>query len=154
MRTTRSWLDPLAAQELIHLNKIKGEKNYALVNNILVAGNDQYSWWANDSGINGYYNVLTKKGGNSSYSGSGDVEGKSSADFGALAWDATNFIWTWDGTLSGGFSGITASAFASALNSASPDFKTWLQEIGALDKDQLGNARGSGAWWPGAYQKN
>ncbi len=152
-RTTES-LDPLAAQELIHLNKIKDGKNYALVNNILVAGNDQYSWWANDSGINGYYNVLTKKGGNSSYSGSGDVEGKSSADFGALAWDATYFIWTWDGTLSGGFSGITASAFASALNSASPDFKTWLQEIGALDKDQLGNARGSGAWWPGAYQKN
>ncbi len=151
-RTSAS-LDPLAAQELIHLNKIKDGNKYTLINNILVAGNDQYSWWANDSGINGYYNVLTKKGGSSNYSGSGDVEGKSSADLGALAWDATNLVWTWNGTLSGGFSGITASAFASALNSASPDFKNWLQEIGALNKDQLGNDRGSSAWWPGAYQK-
>ncbi len=146
-------LDPMADQELIHLNKIKDGKNYTLINNILVAGNDQYSWWANDSGMNSYYNVLTKKGGSSSYSGSGDVEGKSSADLGALAWDSTNLVWSWNGTLAGGFSGITASAFASALNSASPDFKNWLQEIGALNTDQLGNARGSGAWWPGAYQK-
>lgn len=150
---TTSALDPLTAQELIHLNKIKDGKSYALVNNILVAGGDQYSWWANDASLNGYYNVLTKKGGSSNYNGSGDIEGKSAADFGALAWDATNLVWSWNGTLAGGFSGITASAFASALNSASPDFRNWLQEIGALNKDQLGNARGNGAWWPGAYQK-
>ena len=49
---------------------------------------------------------------------------------------------------------ITSTEFIETLTTAQPDFKTWLQEIDALDKDQLGNSRGSGEWWPGSYQKN
>ena len=49
---------------------------------------------------------------------------------------------------------ITKDQFVSTLNDALPEFKTWLEGINALDKDQLGNSRGNGEWWPGSYQKN
>ena len=47
---------------------------------------------------------------------------------------------------------ITASQFIATLDNALPEFKTWLMSADALYKDQLGNSRGNGAWWPGAYQ--
>ena len=33
------------------------------------------------------------------------------------------------------------------------DFCSWLESIGALDKDGRGQTR-TGTWWPGAYQAN
>jgi hypothetical protein len=153
---TTSALDPLADQELVYIKNAKSGKDYHLLNNIILAGNDQYSWWINQSGTSntyGYYNVFTKKGGTSPYNGSGDTEGKSKADLGSLSWDAASHVWSWNGTVAGSSAKISASAFATAMNSASPTFKAWLESIDALDKDQLGNARGNGEWWPGAYQK-
>ena len=47
---------------------------------------------------------------------------------------------------------ITSSQFISELDGALPDLKEWLMSIDALYKDQLGNSRGNGAWWPGSYQ--
>ena len=150
---TTSALDPLTDQELLYIKANTEEKKAYLVNNLIVAGDNQYSWWTNTVSALGYYNVYSQKGNTGgSYTGSGDTSGKAKTDLGSLAWDSDKLVWTWDGNLSGGYSGITADAFASALNSASPDFKAWLTEIGALNKDQLGNDRGSGEWWPGAYQ--
>ena len=76
--------------------------------------------------------------------------------FGGLTWNADGCYWSWNGTMTGGGNNdkITKSEYVSALEDANPAFKTWLEEINALDKDQLGNSRGTGEWWPGSYQKN
>lgn len=149
-------LTPLEEQELVYiLDMASGSKAYLINNSILAAGTEQYSWWTNAVDALGFYNLYSAKGNTGgSYTGSGDTGSKSAADMGALAWDAENLVWGWNGTLAGGGSRITADAFATALADGSADFKAWLEEIGALNKDQLGNARGTGEWWPGAYQKN
>ena len=76
--------------------------------------------------------------------------------FGGLTWNASNCYWSWNGTMTSGANTdkITKDQFVSTLNDALPEFKTWLESINALDKDQLGNSRGTGEWWPGSYQKN
>lgn len=79
-----------------------------------------------------------------------------STSFGNLTWNAAQCYWSWNGTMTSGANTnkITKDQFVSTLNDAHPEFKTWLEEINALDKDQLGNSRGTGEWWPGSYQKN
>ena len=76
--------------------------------------------------------------------------------FGGITWNASKCYWSWNGTMTSGANTdkITNDQFVSTLNDALPEFKTWLEGINALDKDQLGNSRGSGEWWPGSYQKN
>ena len=76
--------------------------------------------------------------------------------FGGLTWNASKCYWSWNGTMTSGANTdkITKDQFVSTLNDALPEFKAWLEEINALDKDQLGNSRGNGEWWPGSYQKN
>lgn len=49
------------------------------------------------------------------------------------------------------FENCTSSAGAVIYIQKSDDSYEWLESIGALGKDALGNSRGS-AWWPGAYQ--
>ena len=82
--------------------------------------------------------------------------GFTSDSFGELTWNASKCYWSWNGTMTGGANTnkITKDQFVSTLNDALPEFKTWLESINALDKDQLGNSRGNGEWWPGSYQKN
>ena len=79
-----------------------------------------------------------------------------STSFGNLTWNAAQCYWSWNGTMTTGANTnkITRDQFVLTLNDAHPEFKTWLEEINALDKDQLGNSRGNGEWWPGSYQKN
>ena len=148
-------LTPLEEQELVYiLDMASGSTAYLINNCIIAAGTEQYSWWTNTVDAMGFYNTYSAKGNTGgSYTGSGDTSGKNAADMGSLAWDNTSGVWSWNGTLAGGGSRITTDAFAAALGNGSADFKAWLEEIGALNKDQLGNARGSGNWWPGAYQK-
>lgn len=145
-------------RELFFANKAASNKHYYLINNIIVAGTDNISWWINQnnspSEIYNYNTIYSTKQGSSPYNGSNDVAGKASSDFGALAWDSSKHVWSWNGTLAGGYTPITAADFADKLNSANPAFKAWLEEKGVLNKDQLGNDRGTGAWWPGAYQAN
>ena len=76
--------------------------------------------------------------------------------FAGLTWNASQCYWSWNGTMTSGANTnkITKDEFVSTLNDALPEFKAWLEEIDALDKDQLGNNRGTGEWWPGSYQKN
>lgn len=153
-------LEPLSATEaLLYADDANNGKNYYLVNNVIVAGNGQYSFVMDQksgstSNTIGTNNIYGTKSGSSAYSGTGDTAGKAISDLAGLAWDPTKFVWSWNGTLaSGSYTKITAAGFAAALNTASPAFKNWLEEKGVLNKDQLGNDRGTGEWWPGAYQK-
>lgn len=74
--------------------------------------------------------------------------------FESLAWDSTDMCWKWNGTMTGGNNtGLADAATAVDYIGQISGFKAWLEEIGALYKDQLGNSRPtSGNWWPGAYQ--
>ena len=76
--------------------------------------------------------------------------------FGSLTWNESQCYWSWNGTMTGGNNTgkITKDQFVTTMNDALPEFKAWLEEIGELTKDQLGNERGTGEWWPGSYQKN
>lgn len=70
-----------------------------------------------------------------------------------LVWDDAQWIWKWNGTLSG-FNPLSTEEVTTALRSNSDVgnlFYDWLVNISALDKDALGNDRGA-AWTPGAYQ--
>ena len=152
---TGSSLTPMQNQELLYVaNMASGKKAYFVNNLMLASGTGQDAWWTNSVDVAGYNNVYSSKGNTGgSYTASADTGGKTAPDFGDLAWSKTDNVWMWNGTLSGGYTAITADGFASALNSGSSDFKAWLEEKGVLSEDQLGNNRGSNGWWPGAYQK-
>ena len=102
-------------------------------------------------------------------SGAENVFDATMATFTGGAFDATNYVYAWDGPAAESFNKITPATFETAVKE-SLDVKynefnayigdktlgefyyAWLTEIGALGKDALGTARGD-AWWPGAYQK-
>lgn len=151
-----SMMTALSGQELLYMGNIKSGKNYYLVNNIILAGDGQYSWKIGESGTSvayGYNNVYSARTGDCPYTASGDTSGKSKADLGSLSWDTASFAWKWNGNLTGGYTPISSADFAAAIGSGSSVFKSWLQSKGVINKDQLGTDRGSSDWWPGAYQK-
>ena len=142
---------------LVKMATLANDKNY-FINNIIIGEEAHYSFGL-VSGNAHTVNLNCTKFGTAnmtvgSIAGTYD-EGHSRGDFGSIAWDANDLVWKWNGTVSGANAHqITASDFTTALNSASSDFKAWLQEIECINKDQLGNSRpGSGAWMPGAYQQ-
>ncbi|MBR6054348.1 MAG: hypothetical protein IKP46_03310 [Bacteroidales bacterium] len=148
-----SSLSAMSGQELLWVRYMKSGKYCYLINNAIIAGDNQNSWWISNANTMGYNNVYTKKGETSStYTPSNDTSGKAVSNFGNLSWDSTDNVWVWNGTLAGGYSGISASTFTTQVNAGSSAFKAWLDEIGATNKDQVGNNRGSSSWWPGAYQ--
>ena len=98
----------------------------------------------------------------------GNIYDASLESLGNGAFDADKYVYTWKGP-DDTFSKIRPSAFKAYVNSILEmkynDFNAyigdktlgefyygWLESIGALGKDALGNDRGD-AWWPGAYQK-
>ena len=87
------------------------------------------------------YKTVTDSGGNTG--------GLSAGSPGSLSW--TNGCWMWDGLFAGNApSKATGDDIYERLNSISPDFASWL---GAdFSYDQFHTSRGSGPWWPGAYQ--
>ncbi len=96
------------------------------------------------SGAGGSYTMLETPGSN----------GFDKSMFGSLAWDGTDMCWKWNGTMTGGNNTGNADAETAVSHIGQiPGFKSWLEQIGALYKDQLGNARPqTGEWRPGAYQ--
>ncbi len=139
-------------QSLLYLCGLDSGK-YRLINDLIVANNGHYSVAAETQGVKMYgtkYGTFKNKG-NSSVSGTYNSNHVAS-DFSSLAWNSDDCVWTWTGTVSNGDTRIGASDFDTELNDACSDFKTWLDDIGATHKDQLGNDRGSVNWWPGAYQ--
>ena len=76
--------------------------------------------------------------------------------FGDLEWHEDECYWSWNGTMTGGNNTgmITRDEFVSTIEEAAPEFKTWLESEGELERDQLGGHRGAADWWPGSYQGN
>ena len=82
-------------------------------------------------------------------------------------WNSSNKygVYSWTNDLSG-FTPATQAGVEDAIKSydidfsanitgvthVGNDFYAWLEGIGALGKDGRGEPRGSGNWWPGAYQ--
>ena len=93
------------------------------------------------------------------YSASGenatDFRGTSNY-FGGLSWTGgtswNDSYWGWNGTLATGSNTNKAllSDINTAIQNANGNFYSWLDSIGALDKDGRGKTRGSSTW-PGAY---
>ena len=141
-----------------------------LVNNIVVNDEQENTWsfcqmdksWAQGTraSVKLYH---TKYCAIENLGGTGDMltylenptsSGFSRSSFGDLTWNADKCYWSWNGVMASGNNKnmITASQFIATLDNALPEFKTWLMSADALYKDQLGNGRGNGAWWPGSYQ--
>lgn len=78
------------------------------------------------------------------------------SSFGDLEWHEDECYWSWNGTLTGGRNTemINRDQFVSTIEEAAPEFKTWLESEGELERDQLGGHRGAADWWPGSYQGN
>ena len=87
--------------------------------------------------------------------GWGDSDTGSGHDYYATAdsFDGLNG-YMWGGSLDGENCDVFAptAEVNSAIQTNLPEFYTWLDEIGALGKDMLGNKRGSTSW-PGCYQE-
>ena len=141
-----------------------GNTHY-LINNIIAPTGSCRTLWADNSPV---INATSNKVGTktftagATYNTSGtESDGYlgTSSYFGGLAWQGTatpaswdNRYWKWNGTLSGGSNTEKAllADVKSAIQTADADFYTWLNSIGALDKDCRGKARGT-TTWPGAY---
>lgn len=149
---------------IIRYDKMTGDENY-LVNNIIVTESPESSNRAVanfNTKVTMVYNKCGAIDANDaggelvvvdSPTGNGFAAGESW--FGNLQWVIGGNYWKWNGTLSGGNNlELCPSATAIEYIGRIAGFQTWLSSIGALDKDQLGNSRGNGSWWPGAYQNN
>ena len=146
---------------IVRFDDIKDGSHY-FVNNIVVTENEN---GCNKSFVN--YNTdnqayHTKRSDNNKLNAGGTwsaiedpaSNGFKKEHFGDLAWNSIDMCWTWNGTMTDGNNTNKADA-ATAVSYISEieGFKTWLEQIGALYKDQLGNSRPeTGEWWPGAYQ--
>lgn len=71
--------------------------------------------------------------------------------FTGLRWDSSNRAWLWNGAGTAFTSLASVSNVNSEINKVDPDFYSWLDSIGALSIDGLGNQRNARATWPGAY---
>ena len=142
--------------------------SHYFVNNIVVSDDDGTDGspcirsFANYNTREDNISYFTKRGDNSQCDAGGNwttVESPASngfdkEDFGLLSWSISDMCWTWNGVMSGGKNtGLAEVETAVDYIGQISGFKTWLEQIGALYKDQLGNPRPtSGNWWPGAYQ--
>ena len=86
--------------------------------------------------------------------GGGNVRGKLSSDIDGLTWSNTgssSYYWKWDGTFNSDAPTKTnMTSVNTRVNTASSAFMSWSGSD--FNKDQRGVNRGSGDWWPGAYQ--
>lgn len=68
---------------------------------------------------------------------------------GSEAWD--KYYWSWNGTMTGTNNTMATLANVNAkIQTLAPDFYTWLDGLGVLNKDGRGKTRGTSTW-PGAY---
>ncbi|MBO4535667.1 MAG: hypothetical protein J5702_00520 [Bacteroidales bacterium] len=139
--------------------------NY-LINNIIAMTPTSGTFYSSDmksSTVTGYYNKISAVLNSGNYTpGTGSASNfkGTSSYFGGLGssmtegnpakWD--NCYWSWNGTLATG-GDLTKAALTdvnSTIQTADAGFYSWLNSIGALDKDCRGKTRGA-TTWPGAY---
>ena len=126
--------------------------NHYFTNNIIVPESDAVvSILGGESDkIDLSYNHYNTVSGVEATDNGGNTTGNTAADFGSLAW--TDGCWMWNGQIGGAAPEMmTQEAVLARFNSVCPAFVEWCGED--FYKDQLGVVR-TGAWWPGAYQKN
>ena len=70
-----------------------------------------------------------------------DLSGVTYANLGSPAFDETDHVFKWNGSLDGFPAAPAYSAVSELIQTAYPDFYNWLAELEALDKDALGNSR-------------
>ena len=145
---------------LLRFDGNKGTGN-ALINNIIAPTDTKcYAIDAQSSSVSAKYNKTASVRSSDNYLGvsdANDVYGTSEY-FGALSWTAAsapkwdNCFWGWNGTLAKGSNTSKAQLVdvQNAIKDANSDFYSWLNSIGALDKDCRGKQRGT-TTWPGAY---
>ncbi len=128
--------------------KIKGKDTKAIIGEssttvaISAVSNKQYAYT--------HSGTYTASGENAiDFHGTSDYFGDLAFTSGS-SWDDT--YWGWNGTLAGGsnLNKASLSDVNAAIQSANADFYSWLNSIGALDKDGRGKTRGTNTW-PGAY---
>ena len=124
--------------------------SYYFTNNIIVPYDAAITSISADQMIDLTYNHYNTVSGVTATDNGGNTTGKTAADFGSLVW--TDGCWIWNGQISGAAPEMmTQEAVLARFSNVCPAFVEWCGED--LYKDQLGVVR-TGAWWPGAYQKN
>jgi len=126
--------------------------NHYFTNNIIVPESDAVVsiLGGGSDKIDLAYNHYNTVSGVAATDNGGNTTGNTAADFGSLAW--TDGCWMWNGQIGGAAPEMmTQEAVLVRLNTVCPAFVEWCE--GDFYKDQLGVVR-TGAWWPGAYQKN
>ena len=126
--------------------------NHYFTNNIIVPESDAVVsiLGGGSDKIDLSYNHYNTVSGVEATDNGGNTTGNTAADFGSLEW--TDGCWMWTGQIGGAAPEMmTQEAVLARFNSVCPAFVEWCGED--FDKDQLGVVR-TGAWWPGAYQKN
>jgi hypothetical protein len=126
--------------------------NHYFTNNIIVPESDAVVsiLGGGSDKIDLSYNHYNTVSGVEAIDNGGNTTENTAADFGSLAW--TDGCWMWNGQIGGAAPEMmTQEAVLARFNSVCPAFVEWCGED--FYKDQLGVVR-TGAWWPGAYQKN
>ena len=79
----------------------------------------------------------------------GSVSGLSKSSIGSVSW--TDGCWTWNGKIGGSTPSMaTRNDVFSKVDGFNHDFTEWVY----FNYDQRHESRGTGSWWPGAYQSN
>ena len=81
-----------------------------------------------------------------------DLSGVTYENLGSPAFDKTDYVYKWNGSLDGCPAAPAYSAVSELIQTAHSDFYIWLAELEALDKDALGNSRSNNR--QGAYCGN
>ena len=81
-----------------------------------------------------------------------DLSGVTYANLGSPAFDKTDYVYKWNGSLVGCPVAPAYSTVSGLIKDANSGFYNWLEELGALDKDALGNSRSNNR--QGAYCGN
>ena len=126
--------------------------NHYFTNNIIVPESDAVVsiLGGGSDKIDLSYNHYNTVSGVEATDNGGNTTENTAADFGSLEW--TDGCWMWNGQIGGAAPEMmTQEAVLARFNSVCPAFVEWCGED--FYKDQLGVVR-TGAWWPGAYQKN
>ena len=105
-----------------------------------------------DEVINLYYTHYSSIGNTAApIDSGGNTTGCQASDFGSLTWSSN--CWTWNGQIKSITPTMaTQGGVYTRINSICSDFVSWSGSD--FGKDQRGEDRGDGDWWPGAYQSN
>lgn len=170
MLITNSTIVDFGGQYVVRVNDVNGKDklgNLTMCNNIFVnrsAANSAF--WIRGAGnnviLNNYgHNLRSSSSADGNVADSNPASDKFSVTHETLGGSLTDGVYVWNNTLTD-FTHATAKDVEAAMkactksmagvNNVGTDFYNWLVGLGEFDKDGRGKSRGTGNWWPGAYQ--